>query len=94
MNRRLVAVAAAITVLSACGASAPPAKELADEMIDTLDVSDAVKSCMHEEAAAFQLDPDSGFESFDDMAQKAADEQPLAVEALAEFERALSSCNR
>ena len=97
MNRRrsLVVVAAlSLTVLTACGASAPPGKELADEMVDTLDVSDAVKACMHEEVADFQIDPDSGFDSFDDMAAKAADEQPQAVAVMAEFEAALASCNR
>ena len=96
MNRRrsLVAVAAlSLTVLTACGASAPPGKELADEMIDTLDVSDAVKDCMHEAVVDFQIDPDAGFESFDDMAQKAADGQPQAVAVMAEFEAALAACN-
>ena len=94
-RRSLVAVAAlSLTVLTACGASAPPGKELADEMIETLPVSDDVKECMHEAAADFQIGPDSGFESFDDMAQKAADEQPQAVAVMAEFEAALASCNR
>ena len=49
---------------------------------------------MHEEVADFQIDPDSGFDSFDDMATKAADEQPQAVAVMAEFEAALASCNR
>lgn len=93
MNRRLVAVAvASLAVLSACGASAPPGKELADEMIDTLDVSDAVKDCMHQAVEDFTIDPDAGFESFDDLAQKAADDQPQAVALLAEFEAALAAC--
>ena len=82
-----------LTVLTACGASAPPGKELADEMIETLDVSDPVKECMHDAVADFQIDPDAGFESFDDMAQKAADEQPQAVAVMAEFESALALCN-
>jgi hypothetical protein len=94
-RRSLVAVTAlSLSVLTACGASAPPGKELADEMIETLEVSDTVKECMHEAAADFQIAPDSGFESFDDMAQKAADEQPQAVAVLAEFEAALDDCNR
>ncbi|HSJ90575.1 MAG TPA: hypothetical protein VK917_00820 [Ilumatobacter sp.] len=97
MNRRrsLVAVAAlSLTVLTACGASAPPGRELADEMIDTLDVSDAVKQCMRQAVDDFEIDPDAGFESFDDMAQKAADDQPQAVAVMAEFESALAACNR
>jgi hypothetical protein len=94
VNRRLVAVAAlSLIVLTACGASAPPAKELADEMIDTLDVSDAVKECMRQAVEDFEIDPNAGFESFDDLAEKAADEQPRAVAVMAEFESALAACN-
>ena len=96
MSRRpslVAAVALSLTVLTACGASAPPGKELADEMIDTLEVSDAVKACMRSAVEDFQIDPDAGFESFDDMAEKAADGQPQAVAVMAEFEAALAACN-
>ena len=94
MNRRLVAVAAAITVLSACGASAPPAKELANEVIDTLDVSDEVKACMHAEVADFSLTAEeaTGFESFDDVAEKADGGNELAQQIIDRFEAALASC--
>ena len=93
-HRSILAIAAlSVGVLTACGASAPPAKELADEMIDTLDVSDEVKDCMHAEVTDFVVDPNSGFEDFDDVAAKAADGQPQALELMDEFEAALAACN-
>lgn len=95
MNRRFVAVAAlALTVLTACGASAPPARELADEMIDTLDVSDSVKECMHRELDEFSLTPEeaAGFEDLDDVAAKADGGNELALQVMARFEASLASC--
>lgn len=94
MNRRLVAVAVAITVLSACGASAPPAKELADEMIDTLEVSDEVKACMHAEVEDFSLTAEeaTGFEDFDDVAAKADGGNEMALRIMDRFEAELASC--
>ena len=58
--RSLLAGVALMAVLTACGASAPPADELAHEIIDTLeedgvDVSDEVKACMHQRVDDFQL---------------------------------------
>ncbi len=85
--------ALSLVVLTACGASAPPGKELAVELIDTLDVSEPVKECMREAVADFEVDPSSGFSDFDDLAAKAADEQPQAVALMDEFEAALAACN-
>lgn len=85
---------AALSVLTACGASAPPAKELADEMIDTLDVSDSVKDCMHLEVEDFALTAEeaTGFEDFDDVAAKAAGGNELALQIMQRFEDSLASC--
>jgi hypothetical protein len=89
-----------LAVLSACGASAPPARELADEIIDTLEVdgvpvSDAIKACMHAEVADFELTPEEaqGFEDFDDVAAKADGGNAQALAILDRFEAALASCN-
>ena len=85
---------AAVAVLSACGSSAPPAKELADELIDTLDVSDEVKACMHREVEEFSLTEEQaqGFTDFDDVAAKAAGGNELAKQVMADFQAALASC--
>ena len=85
----------AVSVLTACGASAPPAKELANELIDTLDVSDEVKDCMHTKVDDFSLTEDQaqGFEDFDDVATKASGGNELALGILDDFEAALASCN-
>ena len=95
MKRRLAPLAvAAVAVLSACGSSAPPAKELADELIDTLEVSDEVKACMHREVEEFQLTEEQafGFTDFDDVASKAAGGNELAKAIMDDFEAALASC--
>lgn len=97
MSRRslLAVVALSFGVLTACGASAPPAKELADELIDTLEVSDAVKECMHAEVESFQLTEQQaqGFEDLDDVAAKAAGGNDLARSIMDDFQAALASCN-
>lgn len=88
-----VAVLAAV-VLSACGASAPPAKELANELVDTLEVSDEVKACMHEAIDDFGLTESEaqGFEDFDDVAQKASEGNELAIQVMDRFEASLAAC--
>ena len=85
----------ALSALTACGASAPPAKELADEVIETLDVTDAVKACMHAEVADFGLTEEqaTGFKDFDDVAMKADGGNELALAIMADFQAALASCN-
>jgi hypothetical protein len=84
----------AVGVLTACGASAPPAKELADEMIDTLEVSDSVKSCMHAQVADFRLSEDDaqGFKDLDDVAAKASGGNELALRIMDNFEASLAAC--
>ena len=98
--RSLFAAAGLVALLTACGASAPPADELANEMIDTLEVngvpvSDEIKVCMHGKVEEFQLTDDelSGFDSFDDVAAKAADGQQQAITIMDRFEASLASCN-
>jgi hypothetical protein len=89
-------VVVAFSVLAACGASAPPAKELADELIDTLDVSDEVKACMKAEVADFTLTEQQlafGFENLDDVAEAADGGNQQAFDILADFETALAACN-
>ncbi len=83
-----VAVILASGVLTACGASAPPAPELALEVIETLDVSESVKDCMREKVAAFDV---ADFEAI----KNAADDNVAAedIEALNKFEAALASCS-
>ena len=82
-----VAVLVASGVLTACGASSPPAPELALEVIDTLDVSDSVKECMRQKVAAFDL---ADFEAIN----KAAADNVAAkdIEELNKFQDALASC--
>ena len=97
MSHRRAVVAAfalSLTVLTACSASAPPAKELADEMIDTLNVSDDVKACMHTAVAEFSLTEEQaqGFTDFDDVATKADGGNELALRILADFEASLAAC--
>jgi prophage tail gpP-like protein len=83
------ALVAGALVLTACGNSAPPAAELAEEMIDTLDVSDTVKTCMKEELAGFEFE---GFADLDEVASKADENNADALEIMDNFEAALASC--
>ena len=99
-SRSLLAAVAFTGVLTACGASAPPAKELADELIDTLEedgvpLSDAVKACMHKENDEFELTPEEaqGFDNLDDVATKADDGNEQAKLILKRYQAALASCN-
>ena len=98
MKRQLLAVPALVVslgVLTACGASAPPAKELADELIDTLEVSVEVKACMHDAVEDFGLSEEDaqGFSDLDDVAAKAADGQERALQIMADFQASLAACN-
>jgi hypothetical protein len=95
-RRSVIALAvASITVLSACGASAPPAKELATEMVDTLDVDESVKECMRKQIDDFSLTEEqaTGFADFDDVAAKADGGNELALQIMGDFQAALASCN-
>jgi hypothetical protein len=90
----LSAVALSVTVLTACGASAPPAEELALEVIDTLDVEESVKACMRDEVTGFTLTDEQavGFVDLDDVAAKAAGQNEQAQNIIAELEAALAAC--
>ena len=90
-----------MAVLTGCGASAPPAKELADEIIDTLEVdgvpvSDEIKACMHKEVDDFALTEQEaqGFSDLSDVAKKADAGNEQAKQIMQRFEDALASCNR
>lgn len=96
MKRRFAAFAAvSLGVLTACGGYAPPADELANELIDTLAVNEAVKDCMHAVVDDFSLSEEDamGFTDFGDVAEKAADGNERALQILADFEAALTACN-
>lgn len=86
-------------MLSACGASAPPARELATEMVETLindgNITESEGACMREAVADFSLTEEqaSGFSDFDDVASKAAGGNELALQILGDFQAALASCN-
>lgn len=95
-RRSIIALAvASITVLSACGVSAPPARELALEMVETLDVSEPVKECMRREIDGFGLTEAqaTGFSDFDDVAAKAAEGNDEALQIMGDFQSALAACN-
>ena len=86
----------ALSVLTACGASAPPAKELADELIDTLtELPPEVRNCMHDKVANFGLTESEAqsFKDFDDVAEKAAAGNEQARLIIGQFESALATCN-
>lgn len=95
MKRTLALAALSLGLLAGCAASSPPGKELAVEMIGTLDVSDQVKECMIGRVDDFALTEDEaiGFEDFDDVAAKAADGNEQALQILARFEADLAACN-
>lgn len=100
-NRRRVTllVALSLSALAACGNPAPPAKELAVEMIDTLNESENsenVKACMRQRVEEFTLTPEeaTGFEDFDDVAAKADGGNVLAQQVIARFESQLAACRR
>jgi hypothetical protein len=99
-SRSLLAGVALMVVLSGCRASAPPAEELANEIIDTLEVdgvpvSDEVKACMHKEVDDFALTEQEaqGFSNLSDVAKKADAGNEQAKLIMQRFEDALASCN-
>jgi hypothetical protein len=91
----VIALALGALVLAGCTNSAPPAAELADEMIDTLDVPDSVKACMKSEVEGFQLTEEEaqGFDDLDAVAEAADDGQQLALAIMDRFEQSLEACN-
>jgi hypothetical protein len=83
----LAALAVGTVVLTACGSSAPPAKELAIEVIETLEVTDTVKACMTAKVNEFEG------EQLDSIAEAAEGGDQDAIAQLDEFQDALESCN-
>lgn len=86
----LVAAALAAFTLTACGASAPPAEELAGEVIDSLvlrgQITERQAECMHEHVAEFDG------ELLDDLGERAASGNADALAELDEFEAVLAAC--
>ena len=77
----------AVAGLTACGASAPKAAELALEVVETLDVNENVKACMRAEINKFQG------ETLDEIAKAAeSDKDPVAIAQLQAFEDSLAAC--
>ena len=62
--------------------------------LDTLEVSDSVKSCMHAQVADFRLSEDDaqGFKDLDDVAAKASGGNELALRIMDNFEASLAAC--
>lgn len=79
--------------LAACGASAPPANELAIEVIDSLDgVSEAEKACMRAEVDKYEGEELDEFAALaDEYARGKTTDTSGAVEIDA-FEAALAAC--
>jgi hypothetical protein len=95
----LAATATLMVVLTACGASPPPGRELADEIIDTLErdgepLSDEVKDCMHQAVEDFRFTEDeaAGFDDLDDAAEKASEGQEQAIQIMDRFQAELADC--
>ncbi len=87
MKVRSLAVAVlAGAALTACGATAPPAAELAIEVIDTLEVDEDVKQCMRDEVAEF------GEATLDEIAKLASEGDSRGLEGMEEFQAALAGC--
>ena len=98
-RRSIIALAAAsVAVLSACTNSAPPARELALEMVDSMvlleEITEAEGECMRSEVESFSLTEEqaAGFSDFDDVAAKAADGNEQALQILGDFQEALATC--
>lgn len=64
-------------------------------MVETLDVSEAVKVCMRERVEGFSLSEQDAqtFSDFEDVAKKANEGNERALQILSDFEIALASCN-
>ena len=91
MNRRVVALVALATAgLTACGVSAPPPVELADEIIGTLDVSDSVKDCMRNALAEYTDDDLKAIT--DGLDSENTQTQADSEAALVQFERDFAIC--
>ena len=96
----LATAALSLGVLTACGASSPPAEELAHELIDAArgpdgqPLSQAERDCMNEQVDEFELTEveAQGFDGLDDVFEKAANGQEQALQIVARFEGDLERC--
>lgn len=83
-------VALAATGLTACGASAPPANELAIELIDSLEADKTLSAteadCMRDRVGEYDG------ETLDDLAERADSENAEALAELAQFQQDLADC--
>jgi hypothetical protein len=75
----------AVVTVSAC-ASIPPAKRVAQDVVDTLEVSDSVKACMLDRIDEYSED------DLQDIAESADAGNTDGVADLARFERDLAGC--
>ena len=96
----LAAVLLAVTTLAACGATPPPAEELANELIETAErngvpLSDGVKACMRTAVDEFRLTEDEAndFKDLSGVFDKADDNQSEALAIVDRFREALEACN-
>lgn len=89
-RRALVSLVLAAGVLTACGASAPPAKELAIEVVDSMvlrnEITEAEAECMRGKINEYSGD------ALDDIAQKADGGNTDALASLDQFQADLASC--
>ena len=68
--------------------NAPSAERVALEVVETLDVDEAVKACMRD-----KIENDYTTEELEEIGEAAAEEQAQGLEALQRFEDDLASCN-
>lgn len=94
-RRSLIALIAALVPLAACTTSNPPTAELAEEVIDSLNVSTEAKACMHGIVEEFTLTDDEKLVADDlgSAADRAADGSPEAQAIVDRFEAELATCN-
>lgn len=92
MTRRSLAalVAFAAAGLTACGASAPPAEELAIEVIDSMlergEITEATAECMTERVGEYEDD------ELDRIVENADAQDDAALEQLDQFQADLEAC--
>lgn len=86
-------------MLSACGQSAPPGQELANEIVDTLladgEITEQAATCMRSRIDEFSLSEEDaqGFNDFDDVFSKADGGNERAQQLVEAFEATLEDCN-
>ncbi|HUF98327.1 MAG TPA: hypothetical protein VMM60_09360 [Ilumatobacter sp.] len=93
MRSVLAAVIVSTGVLAACGASAPPANELAIEVIDSLQgVSETEKECMRAEVDKYEGEDLDRFAELADQYEQGNTTDTSGAEEMDAFEAALAAC--